>query len=74
MIDLNCDLGEGFGNYVVGPDASLLKYISSCSIACGYHGGDPLIILEAIKLGLKRNISFGAHPSYPDRQGFGRRV
>ena len=72
-IDLNCDLGEGFGNYVAGPDALLLKYISSCSIACGYHAGDPLIILEAIKLGLKRNISIGAHPSYPDRQGFGRR-
>ena len=73
MIDLNCDLGEGYGNYVAGPDALLLKYISSCSIACGYHGGDPLVILEAIKLGIKRNISFGAHPSYPDRQGFGRR-
>ena len=73
IIDLNCDLGEGYGNYVAGPDALLLKYISSCSIACGYHGGDPLVLLEAIKLGIKRNISFGAHPSYPDRQGFGRR-
>ena len=73
MIDLNCDLGEGFGNYVAETDGLLLKYISSCSIACGYHAGDPLIILEAIKLGLKRNLRFGAHPSYPDRQGFGRR-
>ena len=72
-IDLNCDLGEGFGNYTAGPDVSLLKYISSCSIACGYHAGDPLIIQSTIKEALKRNISIGAHPSYPDRQGFGRR-
>ena len=72
-IDLNCDLGEGFGNYIAGPDVSLLKHISSCSIACGYHAGDPLIIQSTIKEALKRNISIGAHPSYPDRQGFGRR-
>ena len=72
-IDLNCDLGEGFGNYIAGPDVSLLKHISSCSIACGYHAGDPLIIQSTIKEALKRNIGIGAHPSYPDRQGFGRR-
>ena len=72
-IDLNCDLGEGFGNYTAGPDASILKYISSCSIACGYHAGDPLIIHSTIQEALKRDISIGAHPSYPDRQGFGRR-
>ena len=72
-IDLNADLGESFGNHKMGNDSEIIKYISSASIACGFHGGDPLTIEKTVKLALEHNVAIGAHPSYPDIQGFGRR-
>lgn len=72
-IDLNSDLGESFGNYLIGNDAEVMKYITSANIACGYHAGDPLIIEKTIKLALENEVAIGAHPGYPDLLGFGRR-
>lgn len=68
MIDLNADLGEGCGN-----DVEIMPYISSCNIACGGHAGDPASMLEAITLAKLCNVRIGAHPSYPDRDNFGRK-
>ncbi len=72
-IDLNADLGESFGRHIKGNDAEIIKYVTSASIACGYHGGDPLTIENTIKLALENNVAIGAHPSYDDLVGFGRR-
>ena len=72
-IDINCDMGESYGQFVVGNDAALFPYISSCSIACGLHGGDPLTIEATITQALAHGVRIGAHPSYPDLAGFGRR-
>ena len=68
-IDLNCDVGEGIGN-----EAQLMPYISSCNIACGAHAGSIEIIDEVIRLAQKNHVKIGAHPSYPDRENFGRLV
>jgi 5-oxoprolinase (ATP-hydrolysing) subunit A len=73
FIDLNSDLGESYGNYTMGNDSEVMKYISSANIACGFHAGDPLVINSTIKQALKNNVSIGAHPGYPDLAGFGRR-
>lgn len=72
-IDLNADLGESFGSHKMGNDEEIVKYITSASIACGFHGGDPLTIERTIKLALENKVAIGAHPSYNDLQGFGRR-
>ncbi|GAA5036968.1 LamB/YcsF family protein [Marivirga lumbricoides] len=72
-IDFNCDVGESYGNFKVGNDEALMPLISSCNIACGFHGGDPLTIEKTVKLALNNNVQIGAHPSYPDLMGFGRR-
>jgi len=72
-IDLNADLGESFGNFKMGNDAEIIKYVTSASIACGFHGGDPLTIQNTVKLALEHNVSIGAHPGYDDLKGFGRR-
>ena len=72
-IDLNSDLGESFGNYKIGMDEQLMKYISSANIACGFHAGDPLIMEKTIRMSLENNVAIGAHPGYPDLVGFGRR-
>lgn len=72
-IDLNADLGESFGNYRAGNDTDILEYVSSANIACGFHAGDPVVIRNTVKMALARNVSVGAHPGYPDLQGFGRR-
>ncbi len=73
QIDLNCDLGESFGRYELDQSEKLLPYITSCNIACGYHAGDPLVMERTIRLALSNEVQIGAHPSYPDLQGFGRR-
>ncbi len=73
IIDLNSDLGESFGNYSIGNDAEVMKYITSANIACGFHAGDPLVIENTIKTALENNVAIGAHPGYPDLVGFGRR-
>lgn len=73
-IDLNCDMGESYGKNSSGNDAAIMPYISSCNVACGFHSGDPSAIARTIKLALENEVAVGAHPSYPDLQGFGRRV
>lgn len=73
-IDLNADLGEGFGPWRMGQDEDLLELISSANIACGFHAGDPLIMERTVRLASQRGIDVGAHVGFPDRQGFGRRV
>ena len=72
-IDLNCDLGESFGNYTLGRDAEIIPLVSSCNIACGAHAGDPVIMRRTVRMAAKAGIAIGAHPGYPDLQGFGRR-
>jgi len=72
-IDINCDMGESYGQFVIGNDAAIFPYISSCNIACGLHGGDPLTIEATIRQALQHGVRIGAHPSYPDLAGFGRR-
>jgi UPF0271 protein len=73
QIDINCDLGESYGRFKVGQDEQIMPLITSCNIACGFHGGDPLTIQRTIELALKYKVQIGAHPSYPDLAGFGRR-
>ncbi|GGH06362.1 5-oxoprolinase subunit PxpA [Pedobacter zeae] len=73
MIDLNCDMGEAFGNYTMPNDEKLMDYISSANIACGFHAGDPAVIQQTVALALKKGVAIGAHPGLPDLQGFGRR-
>ncbi len=72
-IDLNCDLGEGFGPYKVGDQEEILTYISSVNIACGFHSGDPTIMRTTVKKAIQHNVKIGAHPGLPDLIGFGRR-
>lgn len=72
-IDLNCDMGESFGAYTLGTDEAIMDYVSSVNIACGFHAGDPSVMRKTVALAAKRNIAIGAHPGYPDLQGFGRR-
>jgi 5-oxoprolinase (ATP-hydrolysing) subunit A len=68
-IDLNCDLGEGFGR-----DEEILPHVSSANIACGYHAGDPATMRKMVLLAVRHGVAIGAHPGLPDRAGFGRRV
>ena len=72
-IDLNCDMGESFYEKKVGNDEGIMPYITSCNVACGFHGGDPKTILNTVKLAIKNNVKVGAHPSLYDLEGFGRR-
>lgn len=73
-VDLNCDLGESFGRYVLGDDEQLMAHITSANIACGLHAGDPLVIDRTVRLAAHHSVAVGAHPGYPDLQGFGRRL
>ena len=72
-VDLNCDLGESFGNYKIGCDEEVIKYISSANIACGFHASDPLVMDKTVKLAKEYEIAVGAHPGLADLYGFGRR-
>ncbi|RDV00366.1 LamB/YcsF family protein [Trinickia dinghuensis] len=72
-IDLNADLGEGFGPYRMGEDEAMLEVVSSANIACGFHAGDPVIMNRTVRLALARKIEVGAHVGFPDLLGFGRR-
>ena len=72
IIDLNCDFGEGYGNYRLG-DPEILDYVTSANIACGFHGGDPVELLRVTELCAQKGVAMGAHPGYPDLMGFGRR-
>lgn len=72
-IDINCDMGESFGNYVYGADEEIVPHISSANIACGFHAGDPLVMSRTVALAKTYGVAIGAHPSFPDLLGFGRR-
>ncbi|MBN8684382.1 MAG: LamB/YcsF family protein [Chitinophagales bacterium] len=72
--DLNCDMGESFGAYSMGSDAAIMPYICSANIACGFHAGDFSVMKHTVGLALQHGVRIGAHPSFPDVQGFGRRV
>lgn len=72
-IDLNADVGESFGAYALGKDEDLLGLVSSANIACGFHAGDPVVMGRTVTLALRGGAALGAHPGYPDLQGFGRR-
>ncbi len=72
-VDLNCDLGESFGRYTLGLDDKVIPLVSSCNIACGMHAGDPMVMQRTVKLAAQSGVAVGAHPGYPDLQGFGRR-
>lgn len=72
-IDINSDLGEGFGPYSIADDAGLMGVITSANVACGYHAGDPVVMDRTIRLAKEHGVDLGAHVSYPDRMGFGRR-
>lgn len=72
-IDLNSDLGEGYGAWRMGDDAAMLEVVSSANIACGFHAGDPAGMLRTLRAAAERGVAVGAHVSYPDRVGFGRR-
>ena len=73
MLMLNCDLGESFGSWTMGRDADVMPHIDQANIACGFHGGDPLIMRQTLALAKENDVMVGAHPAYPDLVGFGRR-
>jgi UPF0271 protein len=70
---LNCDLGESYGPWRMGMDAHVMPHIDLANVACGFHGGDPLTLAETLELAREHGVRVGAHPSYPDLVGFGRR-
>ena len=72
-IDLNCDMGESFGRYRLGTDAEIMPFVSSANIACGLHASDPLVMEQTVRLATEQSVGIGAHPGFPDLQGFGRR-
>lgn len=72
-VDLNTDIGEGFGRYTVADDEELVKLVSSVNVACGFHAGDSMIMDNIVELASAQGVSVGAHPSFDDFRGFGRR-
>jgi 5-oxoprolinase (ATP-hydrolysing) subunit A len=72
-IDLNADMGEGFGAWAMGQDADLLAFVTSVNIACGFHAGDPAVMDRTVAAAARSGVAVGAHPGYPDLRGFGRR-
>jgi len=73
-VDINCDLGEGFGVYRTAPDEDIFPLISSANVACGFHAGDPQTMRRCVELAVRHGVSVGAHPGTPDLAGFGRRA
>lgn len=74
MVDLVADLGEGFGAYTMGDDEALLALLTSANVACGFHAGDPRIMDTTVRQCVEKGVAVGAHPSFPDLVGFGRRA
>lgn len=72
-VDLNCDMGESYALYELGNDEEMMNYITSANIACGYHAGDPHVMRKTVQLAKEYEVQIGAHPSFPDPLGFGRR-
>jgi UPF0271 protein len=73
-MDINCDLGESFGNWKLGADEALLPRITTASLACGFHGGDPLTMQHTVAAAVEHDVAVGSHPGLPGLLGFGRRV
>lgn len=73
-IDLNCDMGESFGAYTLGFDQDAMPHVTSINVACGFHASDPMNMMKTVKLAKQHGAAIGAHPSFPDLVGFGRRV
>ncbi|MGS2717968.1 5-oxoprolinase subunit PxpA [Eionea flava] len=71
---LNCDMGESFGAWHLGNDTQIMPYIDMSNIACGFHASDPQVMAQTIKLAQQHDVAIGAHPGYPDLQGFGRKA
>jgi 5-oxoprolinase (ATP-hydrolysing) subunit A len=72
-IDLNSDMGESYGIYAIGADDEILRWVTSANVACGWHGGDPQVMRQTVLRAKECQVAVGAHPSYPDLLGFGRR-
>ncbi|MFI0474167.1 5-oxoprolinase subunit PxpA [Halomonas sp. HMF6819] len=70
---LNCDMGESFGNWHLGLDAEVMPFVDCANIACGYHASDPHVMRRTVALAAEHGVRIGAHPGYPDLMGFGRR-
>ena len=73
-VNINSDLGESFGPWVMGNDVEVLKIVKSANVACGFHASDPTVMMDTVKLCAANGVSIGAHPGFADLQGFGRRV
>ena len=73
-VAVNCDMGEAFGIWSLGDDEALMPVISMANVACGFHAGDPMVMRRTVQSAKEHNVKVGAHPSYPDLQGFGRRA
>jgi UPF0271 protein len=73
IVNINADIGESFGAWKMGNDAGVMPLINSANIACGFHAGDPLVMRKTVELAMAHGVTLGAHPGYPDIQGFGRR-
>ena len=74
MVAINCDMGEGYGIYRCGDDEAIMPYVDMANVACGFHASDPSVMQRTVRLAKRHGVQVGAHPSYPDRQGFGRRA
>jgi UPF0271 protein len=74
VIDLNSDLGESFGPWTMGDDQAVLSIVTSANVACGGHASDPETMFKTLTLAKEKGVNVGAHPGYPDREGFGRRI
>jgi UPF0271 protein len=72
-MDLNCDMGEGYGPWRMGRDEEIMPFITSANVACGAHAGDPNVMHATLRLAREHGVAVGAHPGYPDLIGFGRR-
>lgn len=72
-VDLNADMGESFGPWPMGNDAEVLRVVTSANVACGFHAGDPTVMANTIRVARENGVGIGAHPGFPDLQGFGRR-
>ena len=74
VLDINCDMGESFGNWKAGDDAAVMPRITTANIACGFHASDPMTMMRTVELALTNKVAVGAHPGLPTLLGFGRRV
>jgi UPF0271 protein len=72
-VAINCDMGESFGLYKMGDDEGIMPYITVANVACGFHASDPVVMHKTVRLAKQHGVKVGAHPSFPDLQGFGRR-